>query len=309
MTLLSAALSYAERGWPIFPCHPERRTPLVPRDRDALGREVSGTGGVKKASTDHAVVAAWWAKWPDASIVAAAGAPIGALVLDVDVKTVDGRHALAVAEDEHGNLPETWEARTPSGGLHLYFAMPTRHTRNRVGFIPGVDVRTTGGSITLPPSRRAAGAYRWVRSPDSELATLPKWMLDLIAPPTQPRRAILAREPISDRYARAALERECEAVAGTPSGSGRNHRLFLAAARIGELVAAEALSKDQASARLTEAAYRCGLHTDDGGPQGIVATIESGMRRGLETPREIRPRADLSPAMRQWMARNNGEPA
>lgn len=305
MKNLDAALAYADRGWPVFPCHPESRAPLLACDKDAYGRDIRNTGGVRKASTNPEAIRAWWGKWPWAVVAAAAGEPIGAFVVDVDVKNENGREALALAEDENGRLPSTWEAITPSGGLHLYFAMPVRQLRNRVGVLPGVDIRTTGGSITLPPSRRKAGVYRWVTPPVGSPARAPKWILDIIAPPTTVRPSMSRSSPVSDRYAQAALVAECAEVAATAPGAGRNHRLFQAAARLGELVAADALSTEAVEAGLMDAAQRCGLHVDDGGVRGVEATIASGLRRGRERPRSIRQSA-VTPEMRALLARQRG---
>ena len=86
----------------------------------------------------------------------------GVFALDVDVK--DGKPgfvALAALAACHGPLPQTWRSRTPSGGAHLFFVQPVdRRLANRVN-LPvqairpsGLDVRSTGGLIVLPPSRK-----------------------------------------------------------------------------------------------------------------------------------------------------------
>ena len=49
MTPLDAALRYAAKGWPVFPCH--GKIPLTPH-------------GFHDASTDAATIEAWWRKIP-----------------------------------------------------------------------------------------------------------------------------------------------------------------------------------------------------------------------------------------------------
>jgi len=82
-----------------------------------------------------------------------------------------------------------------------------------------------------------------------------------------------------------AVEGECQAVAQTGSG-GRNHRLFQAAARLGELVGAGALSQDVAEDALEIAAADCGLVREDG-ISAVRASIRSGIGRGVQQPREV----------------------
>jgi hypothetical protein len=108
---------------------------------------------------------------------------------------------------------------------------------------------------------------------------------------------------VSDRYAAAALDREAADLASMKPNTGRNQRLFKAAANLGQLVAAGALDRRTVEAVLTNAAQECGLHQDDGGPHGVAATIASGLERGLQNPR--RARTDLSPQMRRLQAQRS----
>jgi hypothetical protein len=131
----AAALAYGHRlRWPVFP---------VGRD----GRSPQCAHGYKDASATPDGIAKLWFGNETANVALATGAPSGVFGLDVDVKSVNGRETLAVLEDEFGQLPKTWESRTPSGGAHLFFRQPDRPLRNRVNFRPGLDVRTTGGSL------------------------------------------------------------------------------------------------------------------------------------------------------------------
>jgi hypothetical protein len=84
MTMLQNALAYAARGWPVFPCHPETKQPLVKGDRDAGGSLIPNSGGVKKASIDPDQIREWWTRWPNAMIGLPTGKAIGAFVVDID---------------------------------------------------------------------------------------------------------------------------------------------------------------------------------------------------------------------------------
>ena len=77
MTPLDPALDYAAHGRPVFPCNPEagrfHKRPLT-------------ENGFYDASSDSAIVRAWWSRWPRALIGIPTGEAIGAVVLDIDVK-------------------------------------------------------------------------------------------------------------------------------------------------------------------------------------------------------------------------------
>jgi hypothetical protein len=273
---LSHALAHGRQGRACFPVAADGRSPLI-------------KGGCHSASTDPARLTEMFSR--PCNLAIATGAPSGVLVLDVDCKGADGNTTLAALEVANGALPETWEVLTPSGGRHLYFVLPDRPHRNRVGFAPGLDVRTTGGSVCAPPSRRADGDYRWKRTPSAcGLAALPEWLFLLIAPPEVARPVVAPlRVDSRDRAARyviSAVEGECGAVAKTPANSGRNHRLFVASAKLGELVGGGLLPEDVATSALELAAEECGLGRDDGW-HSVRATIQSGLRRGFDQPRML----------------------
>jgi putative DNA primase/helicase len=49
--ILAAALDYAAHGWPVFPCHPGTKRPLIKGDHDPnTGTEIPGTGGLTQLS-------------------------------------------------------------------------------------------------------------------------------------------------------------------------------------------------------------------------------------------------------------------
>jgi putative DNA primase/helicase len=167
-TLLSAALDYAQHGWPVFPCHPSTKRPLTP------GGE-GGTGGLKLASTDEAEIRKWWKQYPKAMIGIPTGTKIGAFVLDLDAGIDDktgeffeiGDLERQLADELGVALPSTVTSETPRGGRHLYFAVAGADVLgNRTGLVPRVDVRGEGGYVVVPPSVRPDGrAYRWMVAP------------------------------------------------------------------------------------------------------------------------------------------------
>lgn len=289
---LRAALECAGLGWRVFPVADDGRSPLIEK-------------GCHAASADRGQLESWWGRWPRANLSLACGPASGVLALDIDAKgTVDGFARLTELEGEFGPLPPTVTSRTPSGGAHYLFAYPIGHKpANRVGIkryasngdrtvYAGLDVRGDGGSICLPPSRKPSGAYAWERCPQfHDLAPLPGWLLDLMLSEPPPREPVkitrLSESPDRlVRYVCAAIEGECGELARMAPGSGRNQKLYIAAARLGSLVGAELLGEDVAEDALERAATDCGLVAEDG-LRAVRLTIANGLKRGIADPRGV----------------------
>ena len=152
--LLEHALDYASIGWHVFPCNQENKQPLV-------------KGGFKSASTDRLQIEKWWAAWPNAMIAVRTGKDSGLFVVDIDAKgEADGYASLAALEEQHGKLPSTLMATTPSEGKHYLFGYPTdgSELRNTGGTIaPGIDTRGEGGYVIVAPSTMSDGrSYKWI---------------------------------------------------------------------------------------------------------------------------------------------------
>ncbi len=139
-TLAAAALHYAHRRWPVFPCQPNGKAPLT-------------SSGFRAATTDVEIVAGWWHDWPTANIGFVPGRA-GYVVIDVDGPEGE-RAAVAL-----GLLAEpTLRVLTPRG-FHLYFKHPGG-TIGNTPLAPHLDVRGDLGYVLLPPSRHPCGeVYR-----------------------------------------------------------------------------------------------------------------------------------------------------
>lgn len=269
-----AAFRLAMRGLQVFPLTPGTKVPM------------KGTHGCRGATSDPDVVRAWWTKWRCANIGIATGAKSGLWVLDVDPRH-GGAVALAALESEHGPLPATITATTPSGGRHLYWRWPTdgpeiRNSVARVG--DGLDVLAEGGSAVAAPSVLINGRrYAWCGDV-AALADAPRWLGDLTRPPA---RATTSDQcpttwPIqgdTDRYVASAAASELQDLEGAQPGT-RNHALNRAAFNIAQLVKAGALSETWARGQLEARAIGIGLPVVE-----ARGTIESAFRAAQ--PREL----------------------
>ncbi|MFC1609977.1 bifunctional DNA primase/polymerase [Myxococcota bacterium] len=175
-----AARWYVERlGWVVLPVHypTDRRCSCGNPACTRVAKHPALPTGVYGATRDIEAIAGWWARpW---NVAIATGALSRLWVLDVD--GAEGMASMARAELEHGRLPQTVTAQTGGGGLHLLWQLPKERVANRVGLLPGVDVRGEGGYIVVPPSRHVSGQrYTWHdgRGPHQvAVAEAPPWLL------------------------------------------------------------------------------------------------------------------------------------
>lgn len=243
--VLAAALAYARRGWPVLPCHADRKTPATPH-------------GSRDASTDTGQITAWFAGHPDRNLAIATGTP-GPDVLDID-RHPGGTGYPALRRLAAAGLTAGASAwvRTPSGGVHAYFT----GSGQRNGHLPRhhLDFRSAGGYVLAPPSAVGGRRYQVIK------LTAGRWGLDwaqvtgLLEPARQPPGVPRAGRPPAGIGQLAAW------VAALPEGN-RNAGLYWAANR--------ALDTDPAAdlGQLAAAARQAGL----AGPE-IRATLASAGR-------------------------------
>ena len=161
--LLKAALNYAARGVPIFPVEPGGKRPLP------------GSHGFKDATTDPAIINAWWSTG-DYNI-GTEPAKSGFVVVDVDDK--GEHHGSKTWAELCPEAIETLMVRTPSGGVHIYFAGTARPSAGKLG--DGLDIRSEISYVLLPPSSINGVEYTIINP--APPAPLPAFLAEVLAKP------------------------------------------------------------------------------------------------------------------------------
>jgi len=159
--LRDAAISYADKGWPVLPLVPRAKNPLI-------------SNGLLGASTDSDTVSRWWMRWPNANVGLRTGVVFDVLDIDGDAGQISYTE---ISPDTF--LSEGPMSRTKSGFHILYNATGTQ---NRQGFAPGLDWRGTNGYIVAPPSIHPSGfTYYWMASPETRvIPDVPDWLQPML---------------------------------------------------------------------------------------------------------------------------------
>jgi hypothetical protein len=279
MTPLDAALRYAERGWPVFPCiaaGPRRKRPHTAR-------------GFHDATTGPAIITSWWTRWPDALIGMPTGGVSGLWVLDIDTKRPEANGFDTLDDLGHSILPETPMVHTPSDGLHVYFDAGERELRCSAGLLgPGLDVRGEGGYVILPSP---GSGYRWDPQWNFgtvSLAPAPDWLW-----PPKPSRPVTAFrvQPIIglSPYGEAAIEDACDVIVGALAGE-QERTLNAECFSIGTLAGAGLVPADIALRALLRAANAMPDHDPrrPWRPEEIDLKVRRAFSAGMQHPREAR---------------------
>jgi putative DNA primase/helicase len=267
--VLLAALAYAkQRGWPVFPCGPDKQ-PLTAH-------------GFKDASTDEAQIHSWWQDYPTAAIGVDCGRA-GIVVVDQDIKEKhNGRAAWrALGIDDTTAL----HTRTPSGGEHAIFSDTTNGAIHNSAskLADGIDIRAKGGYVLLPGSKVATGSYEAIGDWEREPGPLPKALVILLTNPTPERRPPSGAPSGNGHsaYTQAALRDELARLAQAPDGQ-RNDQLNRSAYSLGQLIGADLLDRLSTESQLEDTAVSIGLDLRE-----AQATIKSGLESGIAKPRQL----------------------
>ncbi len=272
--MVSAVLDYAARGWRVLPL--DGKVPLM-------------DDWPRAASSDPAVIRAWWARWPCANVGVLCDGAFG-FAVDVDDLSI---------LDFLPSFPPTLTAETPGGGLHLVYRHPSsgpvgnsvtglrviarsrgwRPSATAGGKERGIDVRGLAGQIVVAPSVSVDNGlpWRWLDA-STPAADAPEWLLTALTkdvPAEMPDEALDAEArppgPLEERDARLIAGK----LAGASEG-GRGTAAFTAGADLGRL----RFSRAAVLSLLLPACRTNGLVEKDG-ETSVSREIANGWREGL----------------------------
>ncbi|HET7225579.1 MAG TPA: DUF3631 domain-containing protein [Candidatus Eisenbacteria bacterium] len=265
---LDAALSYAARGWHVFPCAPREKLPVTKH-------------GWKDASRDPVVIQRWWSEHRDCNVAVATG-PSSLVVADFDARH-GGLETLAELENEFPMLRSAPRVRT-ADGFHVWF---TGSVKSRATGRPGFELKSQGRYVLAPPSVHPDGPlYAWVRQLDDE------------PPPQFPGELAVPWKSLNGKqtsWAEKALADEMALLAATRKGE-RNEQLNKSAFNLGQIVGAGHLDRERVERALLGGAIANGS-VDEDGEDAAQATIQSGLNAGIANPRK--PKQDVAHGSRR----------
>jgi Bifunctional DNA primase/polymerase, N-terminal/AAA domain len=230
-SLPEAALYWASQNFHVFPCV-------------SGGKEPALEAWQEKATTDPAIITAWWQENPAYNIGLSIGAS-GMCAIDMDGPL--GERALAALELEHEFLPATLMQSTPRGGVHYIFMGELPNTAHKLG--PKLDTRGGAGGkfgyILGTPSVIAAGRYEnnpnggnYEVIEDRKITRLPDWVANAVLQSQQRYAAasgIEADAPANVERARGHLQILSDTGDIAISGEGGNDRTFRLACELLDL--------------------------------------------------------------------------
>ncbi|NUQ47467.1 MAG: bifunctional DNA primase/polymerase [Phycisphaerae bacterium] len=284
MSMLHAALQYADLGYAIFPCAAGRKTPLTPR-------------GHQDATTDTETITAWWTRNKDANIAIRTD---GLLVVDVDG---DDSAWLGDQDERWTDMAMAPSARTPRGGRHFLFRQPTgrswRCTQGRLA--ERVDTRANGGYIVAPPSIVDGRAYRWLESyeldvPPDRLPEPPGWLIERLDRISAMAAAKPALESAGQQIAEGRRNGVLTSYAGTMRRAGMSEAEISAALLQANTDRCDPpLSTDE----VTRIAHSVARYAPGAIPKSHANGHEGAIGSTPIVPRSIRELGHAFPALRE----------
>jgi hypothetical protein len=289
VTMLEFALWYASKGRPVLPlfwiecingknrCACGNNDCIRSAGKHPYGRLVRH--GVADATTNIERIKGYWHWVPQANI--------GMSTEDLVVLDIDPRHGgdetLRALEAEHGPLPHGPRSLTGGGGEHIPFLAPVgiAITNKAHSLGPGVDIKTAGGYIVVPPSLHLSGRrYCWSvdhHPNDVRTPPLPDWIAEALKPEPIPVVQLETVRPASERQAERQLNGIIRTIATAREGE-RDNTAFWGACRLMERVEQGVLDFNDAVEITIEAATRTGLSRREARRAAFSAakTVRSG---------------------------------
>jgi hypothetical protein len=190
-TKLEIFRSLSERGFYLFPLQPGKKWGYEGWPQHATNdtkqiEEWYLNGGVienqRDSDKDPRSIA------PGCEFGIATG-PSGLLVVDLDIKPekdIDGVESYGEFCKAHGEPDKkaSIKVRTPSGGLHLYFAGQSK-TTVKAGGLPGLDIRSKGGLVVAPSTTQSSEGSYVLERDEGDLVRAPVAWVKAIGEPKE----------------------------------------------------------------------------------------------------------------------------
>jgi hypothetical protein len=231
MSMIAAALWYAEHGFPVFPVHRVRHGVCSCNQPDCghPGKHPRSAHGFKDATKDPAQIKRWWKRWPDANIGVPTGPASGILVIDIDPRN-GGDTSWDSLILKHGSYPATAEQITGGGGRHIVFRDPAVVVPKELA--PGIDMKGRGGYIIVAPSIHPSGQqYIWDGIDGQrallDVAPVPAWLVGEFAAVQNRKRP--ASAPSGKKWASGERNTRLTSLAGTMRRPGMTREAIVAA--------------------------------------------------------------------------------
>lgn len=281
--VLTAALSYLERGWSVLPCVGKR--PAV---------QSWASLQVKRPPMSHLH------EWHKRGLLSNVGVICGTVSDNLVVIDLDGVDAVNEFQRVFPHLRKTRQVASGSGkGMHFYFRCQELPPTTRKSDTPfgGFELRADGCYVVAPPSihpETHMPYYAMTRQPVMEVERLDE-VVEFIrsfqkdkapkAQPTQPQpKNIQWRRPgwltPEELYFDSALDGEWKRIVQATEGS-RNDNLNKAAYNLGKLISA-GLDRQKVESMLLAASLAVGL-----GELESRRTIASGLEAGIRKSRAV----------------------
>ena len=276
------AVAYANRdkdgnmGWACFALAPNSKLPL------------RGSHWIDEATKDKNILAEMF-RPENVNVGIRTGEISKLMVVDIDCHEggANGHESIRALAKQGFLLPMgnakhgVGMVSTPTGGLHLYYAIPPGiKIKNSTGEIaPGIDIRGEGGYVVAPPSKTEKGEYKWKQYP-VRLMTAPEWLAEAAKqtpPPPRPQyRATKPTEEIPPVVAEMLKDR-LNRIASASTGQ-RNETLNRDAFYLAKFIG-KGFSVEDLEGWLLNAAMASGMPAYE-----AHRTIESALRSQMQRP-------------------------